>query len=659
MMSKFARLINVLGQMGENPEAGLADFRREFNEAMNGLSIPESTSSERQEQIIFADLPAELSQKDVELLRKLKAIINAVGTTVTPETAALGAFYRTLRRKIVGNTENLNILNILEEILAAAAEANKENENVSRGLNQIIHKIHRWRLLINDEITPEAIEQIREGLSDLEQIANNKKYIFFANEIMESVGETKNIIDRIKHDIRKYEFAAAEERRAYNRKILDVEKTKFLIREVHVALCSLDENRILFALQQFEIHVRRTLGEEYKHGKKQATEKDIHDYTIEDHAAILYQTIGEDVLDLSIPDEKYFRGLSDAIFGLQRKNTDPVDGLYPYLSLLTNIKNGVQLFSRVLNNRGLPPKEALKDNNVYYDDKYEAIVDGYEKTTANYVKNLFKMEGLKEYLVKNIPLNEISALIPFYLPDMKDTPEHKKIEKAFKKEFADYMITHAYEIYQWQMNLLVGNTEEKIEARTRQLMDAEVAKIPADCRSYIAATQGDAHAMAFTRRAENNLSKIHAESEFKQKIKPAMVSQAFDKSYAQAKKDVQVEIEAASKDICEQYVKNIKNLIEATHGQWRVRLGGTSLTINGVEHKVPRNIAKIYAHCLQADIDKNWSKHFNDIAIIGCNASKPHRFDFFGATKRDEMTQEFYDNIEESFRRNSRLRRIR
>jgi len=542
--------------------------------------------------------------------------------------------------------EQEQIIPVLEEILTAAADANKANADVERRLNHIIYVIRRWRLHIDDNITVELIDNIRRELVELAHVAEAKKQLHFAIEVLGSIGSNDKIHERVLSDIEKYSPAAGK-LTAYNRRLLNVEKTKAFIFEIHAALQTTDQNRILLALHNLYSHIDSTLGEEYRHGKKLATAKDIRDTSSGDYIAILREAMSQEdgIKDLSIPNEKVFRAISDAIYaGLMQtaEPTSPGHWLHP---LLLKLKLGSQGFKEVLQGRGTPERKIYDAEYVQVHDKYVA------RAFTQYSKDIVSLDFLKEFLVKNIRLQDIPAWIDRYFTGQNDT------KTAFEKAFTDYMINHAYEIHQWQMTLLVGNTEQKIEARAEQILPAELAKIPANYRSYIAATEGEASALAYERYEKKNLLRIQAEKKFNADIKPAMISEAVDKSLAQAKKDVQVEIESASKVICEQYVKNIKNLIEATHGQWRVRLGGTTLNINGVEHKVPRNIAKIYAHCLQADIDKDWSKHFNDIAIIGCNASKPHRFDFFGATKRDEMTQEFYDNIKESFHRNSRLNR--
>ncbi|EKD70146.1 MAG: hypothetical protein ACD_46C00619G0001 [uncultured bacterium] len=89
-------------------------------------------------------------------------------------------------------------------------------------------------------------------------------------------------------------------------------------------------------------------------------------------------------------------------------------------------------------------------------------------------------------------------------------------------------------------------------------------------------------------------------------------------------------------------IQNVKNLIEQT--PWKVTMGGVS--VQGINVKLPTNVARMYKLCLKADITGNEIGNmslYNEITQLGKLAQKAHTFDFFGLRKRDQATQDFYD----------------
>jgi len=111
----------------------------------------------------------------------------------------------------------------------------------------------------------------------------------------------------------------------------------------------------------------------------------------------------------------------------------------------------------------------------------------------------------------------------------------------------------------------------------------------------------------------------------------------------------------ATHDICEQFILNIKNLIETT--PWEAKgIFGRKIVIDGKKRKLPSNVEKIYEECEKAIENKDWTSRFNEIARLGLKASEPHKFDFFGLRKRDEITQQFYDQFRQAFSEKEKIK---
>lgn len=63
------------------------------------------------------------------------------------------------------------------------------------------------------------------------------------------------------------------------------------------------------------------------------------------------------------------------------------------------------------------------------------------------------------------------------------------------------------------------------------------------------------------------------------------------------------QVSDSTDNICEHFIKNIKFIIETT--RWKAKgVGGTRIMIGNQLTKLPTNVAKIYALCLQAERKK-------------------------------------------------------
>ena len=105
--------------------------------------------------------------------------------------------------------------------------------------------------------------------------------------------------------------------------------------------------------------------------------------------------------------------------------------------------------------------------------------------------------------------------------------------------------------------------------------------------------------------------------------------------------------------IYQQYIQSISEQI--LEDKWKLgKTGGEPLRdangkelvdTNGKPILRPKNVARIYnSHCVKADDDKKWEKHFLAIAAIG-HYAKSHHFSFFGLNKRDAGTKRFYESL--------------
>jgi hypothetical protein len=239
-------------------------------------------------------------------------------------------------------------------------------------------------------------------------------------------------------------------------------------------------------------------------------------------------------------------------------------------------------------------------------------------------------------------------------------------KRQFKKKLTDYMIEHAYEIHEWQMELNAGpRLVAYADARLAQ-QNAEAANHALDDAVPPSQQTGKmkerisprTHEIADEINAErqnpgDSLERIDRRDQRQVDNNDRTVSER-KKVFTDVMKEHEAEIQQTSTIVCEHFVKNVKKFIIDSRNEWKVgRIGGKEITINIDGHEqritVPKNVYKIFQFCQKAESDHNWKTHFNEIAQIGLDASRPHRFDFFGLTKRDALTQQFYDKFKQSY----------
>lgn len=273
----------------------------------------------------------------------------------------------------------------------------------------------------------------------------------------------------------------------------------------------------------------------------------------------------------------------------------------------------------------------------------EKEIDAFvEKNHGKMLELMLMQKLVKETKLIDVP-REVAALFP-----------NKDARDNFNRRFFDYQIQNAYQIHIWQMDLSVG---EKIEREVDKIFKAKYAKaIPESYGEYVLQTQGEAAAKSAVAESVNQAIK---EKEYTTKIKPSLRNRAIDASFDEVEQNLQGEFDQSSQEISQQFVLNIKKMIEET--RWEVSIVQKFATTVGLGTEMvsgvalPTNVARIYRECIKAERNENWGVHFDAIAKIGIKASTPHRFDFFGLTKRDVKTQEFYDLFKKAYEEKAKV----
>ncbi len=143
--------------------------------------------------------------------------------------------------------------------------------------------------------------------------------------------------------------------------LLDIEKTEALILAFNQALQTGTISEMITVLYAFASHVDSTLGRKYSGGFDVATKNKHRDFTMEDYGNILSEAMSLSVSDVTIQNPLQLNALGEAIMYLYQDASDEASSTHSHFVTLNKLKNGVQLFEKVLSSRGM--EDGYPDDN--------------------------------------------------------------------------------------------------------------------------------------------------------------------------------------------------------------------------------------------------------------------------------------------------------